>query len=111
MGHQMAMASKVLKSDIETILSSRQARDDGDAPQATNPRKTEAIGHWLGRATDKASAVGGAVIGVVTGLPTTATGAFPPGCRCLSGSVHRSDGGRRHAEGIHQRRKGPTRWL
>jgi len=78
MGHQMAMASKVLKSDIETILSSRQARDDGDAPQATNPRKTEAIGHWLGRATDKAAAVGGAVIGVVTGLPTTATGAFPP---------------------------------
>jgi hypothetical protein len=74
MGHQMAMASKVLKSDIETIFTSRQARDDG--ADSTTPRKTEAIAHWLGRATNKAAAVAGAVVGVVSGLPTLATDAF-----------------------------------
>jgi len=75
LGHQMAMASKILKSDMETIMCSRQARDDGDA--TTLPRKTEAIGHWLGRALDKLGAAAGAVIGVTAGLPTTATTAFP----------------------------------
>jgi len=74
MGHQMAMASKVLKSDIETIFTSRQARDDG--ADSTTPRKTEAIAHWLGRATNKAAAVAGAVVGVVAGLPVLATDAF-----------------------------------
>jgi hypothetical protein len=74
MGHQMAMASKVLKSDIEVISSGRQARDDG---ADGTPRKTEAIGHWLGRATDKAAAPAGAVVGVITGLPVLATDAFP----------------------------------
>jgi hypothetical protein len=73
MGHQMAMASKVLKSDIETILSSRQARNDGADAVA---RKTEAVAHWLGRATDKAAAPAGAVIGVTAGLPVLATDAF-----------------------------------
>jgi len=77
LGHQMAMASKILKSDMETIMCSRQARDDGDA--TTLPRKTEAIGHWLGRALDKLGAAAGAVIGVTAGLPTTATTAFPAG--------------------------------
>lgn len=74
MGHQMAMASKVLKSDMESIMSSRQARDDGADPGT--PRKTEAICHWLGRAKDKLGAVAGAVIGVTAGLPTLATDAF-----------------------------------
>lgn len=74
MGHQMAMASKVLKSDIETILSGRQPRDDGST---SLPRKTEAIAHWLGRAKDKANNAAGAVIGVTTGLPVLATDAFP----------------------------------
>src|SRR5262245_13167897 len=74
MGHQMAMASKVLKSDMETIMSSRQARVDGSDP--ATPRKTEAICHWLGRATDKLAAAAGAVIGVTSGLPTLATDAF-----------------------------------
>lgn len=73
MGHQMAMASKVLKSDIETILSGRQARNDGTVGVA---RKTEAVAHWLGRATDKLGAVAGSVIGVVAGLPVLATDAF-----------------------------------
>lgn len=74
MGHQMAMSSKVLKSDIEAILSSRQARDDGADPNT--PRKTEAICHWLGRAKDKAGAAAGAVIGVTADLPVLATDAF-----------------------------------
>jgi Family of unknown function (DUF5309) len=75
MGHQMAMASKILKADMETIMSSRQARDDGADPNT--PRKTEAIGHWLGRAVDKSGNPAGAVIGVTTGLPVAATDAFP----------------------------------
>lgn len=75
MGHQMAMASKVLKSDMESIMCSRQARDDGADPNT--PRKTEAIAHWLGRAKDKTNAAAGAVVGVTTGLPVLATDAFP----------------------------------
>jgi len=74
MGHQMAMASKVLKSDIEVILSSRQPRDDGSD---STPRKTEAIGHWLGRALDKSGAAAGAVVGVSAGLPVLAADPFP----------------------------------
>jgi len=77
MGHQMAMKSKVLKNDIETIMCSRQPRVNGDdaGPVA---RKTEGICHWLGRATDKAAAVAGAIAPgtVVTGLPTLSTDAF-----------------------------------
>jgi hypothetical protein len=74
LGHQMAMASKVLKSDMETIMCSRQARDDG--ADTTTARKTEAIAHWLGRAKDKLGAAAGAVIGVTAGLPVLATDAF-----------------------------------
>jgi hypothetical protein len=70
----MAMASKVLKSDMETIMCSRQARVDGDA--TATARRTEAIAHWLGRAVDKLSAPAGAVIGVTAGLPVLATDAF-----------------------------------
>lgn len=73
MGHQMAMKSKVLKSDIETIMSSRQPRDDGSD---TTPRKTEAVCHWIARAVDRNSVAGDAVLGVTAGLPVTATGAF-----------------------------------
>ena len=74
MGHQMAMASKILKSDIETIASSRQPRDDGADPGT--PRKTEAICHWLGRAVDKGGNPQGAVIGVTALLPIDADDAF-----------------------------------
>src|SRR4051794_8121623 len=74
MGYQMAMASKVLKSDMETIMSSRQARVDGADPGTA--RKTEAICHWLGRATDRAGNPQGAVVGVVALLPITATDPF-----------------------------------
>jgi hypothetical protein len=77
MAHQMAMASKVLKSDMETILCSRQARVDGDDTTPT-ARKTEAFSHWLGRAKDKSGAVAGAVAPgtTITGLPTLSTDAF-----------------------------------
>lgn len=73
MGHQMAMKSKVLKSDIESIACSRQARQEGDD---TTPRKTEAVAHWIARAVDRNAVAGDAVIGVTAALPTTSTGAF-----------------------------------
>jgi hypothetical protein len=72
MAHQMALAAKVLKSDMESILCSRQQRVDGDVAQATAPRTTEAFAHWLGRAVDKNSNPAAAVAPgtVTTGLPT-----------------------------------------
>ncbi|HEX5211622.1 MAG TPA: DUF5309 family protein [Pseudolabrys sp.] len=75
MAHQMALASKVLKSDMETILCSRQARNDGNDTGPT-ARTTEAFSHWLGRAVDKHSNPAAAVAGVATGLPVLATDAF-----------------------------------
>jgi hypothetical protein len=75
MAHQMAMKSKVLKSDMEVIMSSRQARVDGDDSVPT-ARKTEAICHWIARAVDKNSVAGAAVVGVSSGLPAVATDAF-----------------------------------
>jgi hypothetical protein len=75
MAHQMALASKVLKSDMESILCSRQARANGDDTTPT-ARMTEAICHWLGRAVDKHSVAGAAVAGVTTGLPVLSTDAF-----------------------------------
>jgi hypothetical protein len=79
MAHQMALAAKVLKSDMESILCSRQPRNDGaDGTTTGTPRTTEAFAHWLGRAVDKNSTVAAAVAPgtVVTGLPTLATDAF-----------------------------------
>lgn len=74
MAHQMALKSKVLKSDMETIACSRQARVDGD--DATI-RKTESIPHQIARGIDRNAVQGAAVKGyVAAGLPTTATGAF-----------------------------------
>lgn len=73
MAHQMAMKSKVLKSDIEVILSGRQARAEGDDG---NARRTEAVAHWLARAKDRNNVAGAAVVGFKTGLPLAATDAF-----------------------------------
>lgn len=77
MAHQMAMASKVLKSDIEVMLCSRQARVDGNDSGPT-ARVTEGFAHWLGRAVDRLGAAGAAVAPgtSVTGLPVAATDAF-----------------------------------
>lgn len=75
MAHQMAMKSKVLKSDMEVIMSGRQAKVSGEDSTPT-ARKTEAIAHWIARAVDKDSVAGSAVIGVTAGLPAAATDAF-----------------------------------
>ena len=80
MAHQMAMASKVLKSDMETIMCGRQPRSaDSSANYTTTPRQTEAISHWLARATNKQGAVNGAICPgtVTTGVPVLQTDAFP----------------------------------
>ena len=78
MSHQMAMASKVLKSDMETAICSRQPRIDGNDTGPT-ARVTEGITHWLARAKDKTGAVAGAIAPgtVITGLPTLSTDLFP----------------------------------
>jgi hypothetical protein len=73
MAHQMALKSKVLKSDIEGIACSRQERNDGDDATA---RKTEAIAHFIARGRDRNNVQGNAVVGYKVGLPTTSTGAF-----------------------------------
>lgn len=75
MAHQMAMQSKVLKSDIEAIACSRQQRNDGDDVTPT-ARRTESIPHQIARASDRNAVQGAAVVGVKTGLPTTATTAW-----------------------------------
>lgn len=77
MAHQMAMKSKVLKSDMEKIMSGRQARNDGDDATA---RRTESIPHFIARGRDRNNVQGSAVVGVTASatspLPLTATGAF-----------------------------------
>ena len=77
MAHQMAMAAKVLKSDMETIMCSRQARTDETSVNAPTARTTESIPHALARAVDRNAAVAGAVCPstIVTGLPTAQSGA------------------------------------
>lgn len=80
MAHQMAMASKVLKSDIEVAACSRQARNDGtDTGSTQTARITEGIAHWLGKAVDKNNTVGAAVAPGTskTGLPVLQTDPFP----------------------------------
>jgi hypothetical protein len=73
----MALAAKVLKSDMESILCSRQPRNDGNDTGPT-ARTTEAFSHWLGRAVDKNSTVAAAIAPgtSVTGLPVASTDAF-----------------------------------
>lgn len=75
MAHQMAIVSKVLKSDMEFIACSRQGRVDGDDTTPT-ARKTESLSHWIARAVDKNSVAGTTVAGVVTGIPVAATDAW-----------------------------------
>jgi hypothetical protein len=47
MAHQMALVSKALKRDMETILCSNQARNNGDDAATPAARKTRALEHWL----------------------------------------------------------------
>ena len=82
MSHQMAMASKVLKSDMETAMCGRQPRIDGNdtGPAA---RVTEGISHWLGRAVLPPRLGGGAGGAIAPGTDLTgpvgglSTGLFP----------------------------------
>jgi hypothetical protein len=52
MAHQMALSAKVLKSDMEAIMCSRQARNDGNNTTPT-ARTTECISHWIAKAIDR----------------------------------------------------------
>jgi hypothetical protein len=74
MSHQMAMAAKVLKSDMELAMCSLQARSDG--ADNTAARVTESFPHRLARATDRTAAANGAVVGVTASLPVLATDAW-----------------------------------
>jgi hypothetical protein len=77
MAHQMALAAKVLKSDMESIMCGRQPRSaDTSANYTTTARTTEAISHWIAKAPDKLSNPNAAVQGYLTGLPTLQTDAF-----------------------------------
>jgi hypothetical protein len=75
MAHQMALKSKVLKSDMESIMCSRQPRVTGDDTTPT-ARVTESIPHWVARALDKNSVAATTVAGVVTGIPVLSTDAW-----------------------------------
>ena len=78
MAHQMAMASKVLKSDLEVMMCSRQPRVDGS--DAGVARVTEGISHWLGRALDRSGGAAGAIAPGTSVTPPVgglSTGAFP----------------------------------
>jgi hypothetical protein len=74
MAHQLALKSKVLKSDMEVIMCSRQARNDGSDAAA---RTTEAIAHWIARTVDRNAVQGSSVFGYKVGLPALPTDAFP----------------------------------
>ena len=77
MAHQMALASKVLKSDMEAIMCGRQPRSlDTSSNYTTTPRTTEAISHWIAKAVDKNANPAVAVAGYVTGLPVLQTDPF-----------------------------------
>ena len=79
MAHQMAMSSKVLKNDMESIMCSRQPRVDETSVNAPTPRNTEAIAHWLGRAKDRSAVAGGAIApGTAVPVLADAYAAFPP---------------------------------
>lgn len=47
MAHQMALVSKALKRDMETILCSNQARVAGSDASTGTARKTRALEHWI----------------------------------------------------------------
>jgi hypothetical protein len=79
MAHQMAMAAKVLKSDMEVMLCSRQPRNDGSDATTPVARVTEGFSHWVARAVDKSGNPAAAIAPgtVVTGIPVLSTDPFP----------------------------------
>jgi len=80
LAHQMAMQSKVLKSDLEAITCSRQERVDGN-DTGPLPRKTESLPHQIARGVGRTingvpGAAGDAVFVVKAGIPVLATDAW-----------------------------------
>jgi hypothetical protein len=80
LAHQMAMQSKVLKSDMESIACSRQERVDGND---TGPlaRRTESLAHQIARGVGRTingvpGVAGDAVAVVKAGIPALATDAW-----------------------------------
>jgi hypothetical protein len=73
LGHQMALKSKALKRDMETILASAQPLNYGDDSGTPVPRRTRGLIHWL-RTNAFVPTSGGTP--VVT-LPATETAAYP----------------------------------
>jgi hypothetical protein len=69
MAHQMALKSKALKRDMESILVSVQARVAGN--DAGTARKTRALEHWI--ATNVSFGSGGAVAASETAAVTDGT--------------------------------------
>lgn len=69
MAHQMAMRSKELKRDMESILCGTQGRDNGNA---STPRKTRALESWL--STNVERDAGGADAVDENSAPTDGTG-------------------------------------
>ena len=100
MAHQMALASKVLKSDMETILCSRQAYNGGTDAVTPVARMTEGFAHWVARAVDK------------TPIRPPRSPASRPACRSLGdrrlrrardpGPDHRGDARRCDAASLRQ---------
>ena len=73
MAHQMALASKVLKSDMESIMCSRQPRSaDTSSNYTTTPCMTESISHWIARAVDKQPPTPAAAVAGVNDRPANA---------------------------------------
>jgi hypothetical protein len=68
MAHQMALKSKALKTDIEKIALSAQAKDDGSDDGI---RRTRALSHWL--ATNVSRGAGGAAPVSETAAETAGT--------------------------------------
>ena len=77
MAHQMALAAKVLKSDMESILCSRQPRNDGNdtRPTARDDRGLRPLARPRGR-QELERRRSGRARHLVTGLPVASTDAF-----------------------------------
>jgi len=109
MAHQMAMAAKVLKSDMEVMLCSRQPRNDGNDTGPT-ARVTEGFAHWLARAVDRSGNPAAAIAPgtSVTGLPVLATDAFPAPATPVTISEAMLGAGMQQA---YQNGASPTMWI